>query len=207
MNFVLPVMQCTLPIRSRRALFFLPSLPSCFISFLFKVRLQYILRTVYAARASHGNNSLPPHSHLIIPPFLSTYFYDPIRRSSFFVHSFIHSLFFSQADATLEMEQRDFFRAGLEYVQLIQEVQERKKFEFVETLLGFMYGWLTFYHQGHEVATDFKPHMTELQTRIQKVHFQISASNNALLRINRLLLGEVVLLMSVDFVYLLLLGT
>ena len=32
-----------------------------------------------------------------------------------------------------------------------------------------MYGWLTFYHQGHEVATDFKPHMLELQARIQKV--------------------------------------
>ena len=39
-----------------------------------------------------------------------------------------------QADATVEMEQRDFIRAGLEYVCLIQEVQERKKFEFVETV-------------------------------------------------------------------------
>lgn len=88
------------------------------------------------------------------------------------------------------MEQRDFIRAGLEYVCLIQEVQERKKFEFVETvredfesyfkdhsdnkfssfqLLAFMYGWLTFYHQGHEVATDFNPHMLELQSRLQKV--------------------------------------
>nr|XP_040567630.1 rho GTPase-activating protein 10-like isoform X1 [Lepeophtheirus salmonis] len=74
-----------------------------------------------------------------------------------------------EADAILGMEQRDFNRAGLEYVSLIQEVQEKKKFEFVETLLGFMYGWLTFYHQGHEVATDFKPHMMELQSRIQKV--------------------------------------
>ncbi len=36
-------------------------------------------------------------------------------------------------------------------------------------LLTFMYGWLTFYHQGHEVATDFKPHMLDLQSRIQKV--------------------------------------
>ena len=32
------------------------------------------------------------------------------------------------------MEQRDFARAALEYVCLIQEVQERKKFEFVETV-------------------------------------------------------------------------
>jgi len=39
-----------------------------------------------------------------------------------------------EADATLEMEQRDFARAALEYVCLIQEVQERKKFEFVETV-------------------------------------------------------------------------
>ena len=31
--------------------------------------------------------------------------------------------------------------------RLFQEVQERKKFEFVETLQAFMYGWLTFYHQ------------------------------------------------------------
>ena len=35
------------------------------------------------------------------------------------------------------MEQRDFARAALEYVCLIQEVQERKKFEFVETVRGF----------------------------------------------------------------------
>ena len=32
-----------------------------------------------------------------------------------------------------------------------------------------MYSWLTFYHHGHEVAKDFKPHMTELQSRIQNV--------------------------------------
>lgn len=32
-----------------------------------------------------------------------------------------------------------------------------------------MFGWFTFYHQGHEVAEDFKPYMRELQLRIQKV--------------------------------------
>ena len=34
-----------------------------------------------------------------------------------------------------------------------------------------MYSWLTFYHSGHEVAKDFRPHMTELQSRIQRVTF------------------------------------
>ncbi|KAK9497831.1 hypothetical protein O3M35_003747 [Rhynocoris fuscipes] len=76
--------------------------------------------------------------------------------------------YLKEADATLDMEERHFFQASLQYVFLLQEVQERKKFEFVETLLSFMFGWLTFYHQGHEVAEDFKPYMKELQFRIQK---------------------------------------
>jgi len=73
-----------------------------------------------------------------------------------------------EADAILEMEQRHFCQASLEYVFRLQEVHERKKFEFVETLLGFMYGWLTFYHQGYEVAKEFRPYMTDLQVRLQK---------------------------------------
>lgn len=39
-------------------------------------------------------------------------------------------------------------------------------------MLGFMFSWLTFYHQGHEVNEDFKPYMRELQFRIQKVSVQ-----------------------------------
>ncbi|XP_065205756.1 rho GTPase-activating protein 26 isoform X2 [Planococcus citri] len=83
-----------------------------------------------------------------------------------------------EADATLEMEQRHFCQASLEYVFLLQEVQERKKFEFVETLLSFMFGWLTFYHQGHEVAEDFKPYMRELQLRIQKTRENFDATRD-----------------------------
>lgn len=83
-----------------------------------------------------------------------------------------------EADATLEMEQRHFCQASLEYVFLLQEVQERKKFEFVETLLSFMIGWLTFYHQGHEVAGDFKPYMRELQLRIQKTRENFDATRD-----------------------------
>ncbi|XP_034195463.1 GTPase regulator associated with FAK isoform X1 [Osmia lignaria lignaria] len=83
-----------------------------------------------------------------------------------------------EADATLEMAERHFCQASLEYVFLLQEVQERKKFEFVETLLGFMFGWLTFYHQGHEVAKDFKPYMTELQLKIQKTRDNFLATRD-----------------------------
>ncbi|KAJ8683220.1 hypothetical protein QAD02_019012 [Eretmocerus hayati] len=83
-----------------------------------------------------------------------------------------------EADATLEMAERHFCQASLEYVFLLQEVQERKKFEFVETLLSFMIGWLTFYHQGHEVAKDFRPYMTELQLKIQKTRENFDATRD-----------------------------
>ncbi|KAG7203832.1 hypothetical protein KM043_013843 [Ampulex compressa] len=83
-----------------------------------------------------------------------------------------------EADAALEMAERHFCQASLEYVFLLQEVQERKKFEFVETLLSFMFGWLTFYHQGHEVAKDFKPYMTELQLKIQKTRENFLATRD-----------------------------
>jgi len=95
-----------------------------------------------------------------------------------------------EADATLEMEQRDFARAALEYVCLIQEVQERKKFEFVETIQAFMYGWLTFYHQGHEVAKDFKPYMTDLQVRVQNTRENFKSSRDDIQALMRKMLEK-----------------
>ncbi|XP_045478626.1 rho GTPase-activating protein 26 isoform X2 [Harmonia axyridis] len=77
-----------------------------------------------------------------------------------------HSL--QEADASVNMAESYFRAASMEYIYLIQEFHERKKFEFVETLLSFLFGWLTFYHQGHEVANDFRPFMVDLQTKIQK---------------------------------------
>ncbi|KAG8197864.1 hypothetical protein JTE90_024263 [Oedothorax gibbosus] len=82
-----------------------------------------------------------------------------------------------EADATLESEQRQFSRASLEYILFLQEVQERKKFEFVETILSFMFGWLTFYHEGHEVAKDFKSFTTDLQKRLQKTRENFDATH------------------------------
>ncbi|XP_031635203.1 rho GTPase-activating protein 26 isoform X2 [Contarinia nasturtii] len=66
------------------------------------------------------------------------------------------------------MLEREYLRESLSYVLAIQDVQERIKFEFVETLLGFMSGWLVFYHLGHEIAEDAKEYMTDLQHKVQK---------------------------------------
>lgn len=77
------------------------------------------------------------------------------------------------------MLEREYLHESLSYVLGIQDVQERIKFEFVETLLSFMSGWMTFYHSGHEAAEDAKEYMTDLQYRVQKVslialHFSCS---------------------------------
>lgn len=74
-----------------------------------------------------------------------------------------------QADASLGMLEREYLRESLSYVLAIQDVQERIKFEFVEILLGFMSGWLVFYHWGHEVSEESKEYMTDLQYKVQKV--------------------------------------
>lgn len=41
-----------------------------------------------------------------------------------------------------------------------------------------MYGWLTFYHQGHEVAKDFKSFMTDLQIRLQRTRDNYHATQH-----------------------------
>ncbi|XP_015923916.1 rho GTPase-activating protein 26 [Parasteatoda tepidariorum] len=82
-----------------------------------------------------------------------------------------------EADATLEMEQRHFFQASLEYASLLMKIQEKKKFEFVETILSFMAGLMTFYHQGYEVANEFKPFMTDLQRRLQRTRDNFNATD------------------------------
>ena len=44
-------------------------------------------------------------------------------------------------------------------------------------LLGCMYGWMTFYHQGHEMANDSKGQMRDLQIRLQKVRRRENAES------------------------------
>lgn len=69
------------------------------------------------------------------------------------------------------MLEREYLGESLSYVLRIQEVQERIKFEFVETILRFMSGWLVFYHLGHEISEEYKTYISDLQLKIQKVLF------------------------------------
>ncbi|KAK1788298.1 hypothetical protein P4O66_016737 [Electrophorus voltai] len=75
--------------------------------------------------------------------------------------------FLQEADAQINKERQVFCDASLEYVFKIQEVQERKKFEFVEPLLAFLQGLFTFYHEGYELAQEFEPYKQQLQFNLQ----------------------------------------
>ncbi|KAI7802122.1 putative rho GTPase-activating protein 42 [Triplophysa rosa] len=72
-----------------------------------------------------------------------------------------------EADAQIDKDRQLFFDASLEYVFKIQEVQEKKKFEFVEPLLAFLQGLFTFYHEGYELAHEFEPYKQQLQFNLQ----------------------------------------
>uniref|UniRef100_A0A8C2CVT4 Rho GTPase activating protein 42b n=1 Tax=Cyprinus carpio TaxID=7962 RepID=A0A8C2CVT4_CYPCA len=73
----------------------------------------------------------------------------------------------AKADAQIDKERQLFYDASLEYVFKIQEVQEKKKFEFVEPLLAFLQGLFTFYHEGYELAHEFEPYKQQLQFNLQ----------------------------------------
>jgi len=81
-----------------------------------------------------------------------------------------------ETDAQLEHELRNFRQTSLDYVSTLQEVNEKKKFEFVEILLSFMYGQGLFYHSSHEVFNDSKSYLTELQIKLQttREHFDVT---------------------------------
>ncbi|KAF6725752.1 Rho GTPase-activating protein 42 [Oryzias melastigma] len=72
-----------------------------------------------------------------------------------------------EADAQIKKDRQVFYDASLQYVFKIQEVQERKKFEFVEPLLAFLQGLFTFYHEGYELAHEFEPYKQHLQFNLQ----------------------------------------
>ncbi|XP_056139243.1 rho GTPase-activating protein 42 isoform X4 [Lampris incognitus] len=75
--------------------------------------------------------------------------------------------FLQEADTQIDKERQLFYDASLEYVFKIQEVQEKKKFEFVEPLLAFLQGLFTFYHEGYELAHEFEPYKQQLQFNLQ----------------------------------------
>jgi len=51
----------------------------------------------------------------------------------------------AEAAEAARAERRALDAASLQYVKLLHLVQERKKFEFVEAVLGFMQAWANYH--------------------------------------------------------------
>ncbi|CAF1184290.1 unnamed protein product [Adineta steineri] len=75
---------------------------------------------------------------------------------------------FQEADANLQVQTKKFREETLDYVFLLQQVQERKKFDFVETLLALMLNFLSFYHAGQEIYKEFDYFIRFLHHRVLK---------------------------------------
>ncbi|XP_048836610.1 rho GTPase-activating protein 42-like isoform X2 [Brienomyrus brachyistius] len=75
--------------------------------------------------------------------------------------------FLEEADVQIDKERQAFYDASLEYIFKIQEVQEKKKFEFVEPLLAFHQGLFNFYHEGYELMHEFEPYKQQLLFNLQ----------------------------------------
>ncbi|XP_074068811.1 rho GTPase-activating protein 26 isoform X2 [Macrotis lagotis] len=83
-----------------------------------------------------------------------------------------------EADSQVDLVRQHFYEVSLEYVFKVQEVQERKMFEFVEPLLAFLQGLFTFYHHGYELAKDFSDFKTQLTISIQKTRNRFESTRS-----------------------------
>uniref|UniRef100_A0A8C0YKG1 Rho GTPase-activating protein 26 n=1 Tax=Cyprinus carpio carpio TaxID=630221 RepID=A0A8C0YKG1_CYPCA len=83
-----------------------------------------------------------------------------------------------EADNQVDIVRQHFYEVSLEYVFKVQEVQERKMFEFVEPLLAFLQGLFTYYHHGYELAKDFNHFKTDLTISIQNTRNRFESTRS-----------------------------
>ncbi|XP_055355000.1 rho GTPase-activating protein 26-like [Paramacrobiotus metropolitanus] len=80
-----------------------------------------------------------------------------------------------EADNDVILQRGYFIQASLRYVKAIQEVHERKKFEFVEVLWNFLSSWMRFFRLSYDITKEFDPYMKDLQERVQKARDSFNA--------------------------------
>ncbi|XP_076024549.1 rho GTPase-activating protein 26-like [Genypterus blacodes] len=83
-----------------------------------------------------------------------------------------------EADSQVDNVRQHFYAVSLEYVFKVQEVQERKMFDFVEPLLAFLQGLFTYYHHGYELAKDFNHFKTDLTISIQNTRNRFESTRS-----------------------------
>ncbi|PKY49153.1 ArfGap-domain-containing protein [Rhizophagus irregularis] len=68
------------------------------------------------------------------------------------------------SEASLEVSEtrKEFHNRYLDYVIKINELEAKKKFEFMEYILAIMFTESSFYHQSYEILKDMEPHMKDV---------------------------------------------
>ena len=80
----------------------------------------------------------------------------------------------SDAAEDVRAEKKRLRECSLEYIYLMHVVQEKKKFEFVESILSFLTAWTMFSRHSHSVTADFDDFFVDLQKRVQKTRENFS---------------------------------
>ncbi|RIA89125.1 hypothetical protein C1645_213938 [Glomus cerebriforme] len=73
-------------------------------------------------------------------------------------------------DASIEVAytRREFHRQYIDYVVKINELEAKKKFEFMEYILALMFTESSFYHQSYDILKDLEPHMKDVTRLLQE---------------------------------------
>ncbi|ORY07855.1 ArfGap-domain-containing protein, partial [Basidiobolus meristosporus CBS 931.73] len=68
----------------------------------------------------------------------------------------------------LSEAKKNFHERYMEYVNIMNHIGSLKKLEFMESLLGLMYGQYAFFHQGYELIKDLDPYMRDMTNQFHK---------------------------------------
>jgi len=68
----------------------------------------------------------------------------------------------SEASFEVSETRREFHFRYLDYVSRLNELEAKKKFEFMEYILALMFTESSFYHQSYETMKDLEPHMKDV---------------------------------------------
>ncbi|CAG8543983.1 10085_t:CDS:10 [Diversispora eburnea] len=101
-----------------------------------------------------------------------------VERSRKILHSHVFNMFIEPLEAFAKNEilplkvsievseaRREFHNRYLDYASKMNQLEAKKKFEFMEYILALMFTESSFYHQSYEIMKDLEPHMKDARDK------------------------------------------
>ncbi|KAF0389852.1 ArfGap-domain-containing protein [Gigaspora margarita] len=94
------------------------------------------------------------------------------------------------ADASSEVSdtRKEFHYRYLDYVIKINQLEAKKKFEFMEYILALMFTESSFYHQSYETLKDLEPHMKDVTRLLHEARTEYNNDINESQQLKRSIL-------------------